>query len=288
MHAPLHTSGAETELTGVWSPHPERAAALARDFGVRAFRSFDELLESSEAVDFAVPPAVQAELAIEAALAGRALLLEKPLAAALGDATRLVETIDTAGVANLVILTKRYHARTREFLARTKALSSPVLAVTGRYVHGGFLASGFIDESERSGWRASLGVLYDLGPHLLDLADAAAGAIRSVSATGDPGEVILLATEHEGGARGQFVISGRVQTPIVLTDLDVYANEAQVSYTTRGLELTEAMTTVRAEFAAAVRSGSPVTVDARRALTTERVVDAAARSLAGERRIPLP
>ena len=287
MHAPMHTSGSDTALTGVWSPNQDRAAALAESVGVRTFRSFDELVEASEAVDFAVPPAVQASLANEAAQGGRALLLEKPLAASLDEATRLVDVIDASGVVSVVILTKRYHRRTREFLADARALERGVLVVTGRYVHGGFLDTGFIEESERTGWRRTLGVLFDLGPHLLDLADAAAGPIRSISAFGDPTEAILLSTEHEGGARGQFLLSGRVQTRNVLTDVDVYAHGGHLAYTTRGLDLSEAVATLRAEFAAAVRTGGPVAVDAHRALEVQRIIDAATRSLAQGRAIEL-
>ena len=283
MHAPMHAAGRETVLTGVWSPSRERASALAATFGVRAFASLDELLDASEAVDFAVPPAAQAELALEAAAAGRALLLEKPLAASFEAAARLVDAIDAAGAVSIVNLTRRYQARTREFLEQANALRGGVLAITGRYVHGGFLETGFIAEAERNGWRSDLGALYDLGPHLLDLADAAAGRIRRVTSSGNAGEVVLLTTNHEGGAVGQFVISGRVETSQVLAGLDVYGEAGYLAYSTRGLEVSEAAATLRAEFAAAVRTGVPVAVDAHRALEVQRIVDAAARSLAERR-----
>jgi predicted dehydrogenase len=283
MHAPMHAAGRETVLAGVWSPSHERASALAATFGVPAFGSLDELLSASEAVDFAVPPAAQAELALEAAVAGKALLLEKPLAASLESAARLVDAIDSAGVVSMVNLTRRYQARTREFLARAAALPGGALAITGRYVHGGFLETGFVDEAERNGWRSDLGALFDLGPHLLDLADAAAGRIRRVTSSGDAAEVVLLSTEHEGGALGQFVISGRVETSEVLAGIDVYGEAGHLAYSTRGLEVAEAVSTLRSEFAAAVRSGAPAAIDAHRALEVQRIVDAAARSLAERR-----
>lgn len=287
MHAPLHTSGAETSLTGIWSPSADRASVLASAFGVRAFLSYDELLDASDAVDFAVPPAVQSTLAIEAVAVGKAVLLEKPLAASLDAAIRLVDAIDAAGVVSMVILTKRYHQRTREFLAQARNLPGDVLAVTGRYVHGGFLDTGFVERSERGGWRASLGALFDLGPHLLDLADAAAGRILSISAAGRPSEVVMMSTEHEGGAVGQFLVSGRVGTTDVLTNLDVYARAGHLAYSTRGLELGEAMATLRSEFAAAVRTGISVSVDSHRALAVQRVIDAAARSLTEGRAVEI-
>jgi len=247
-------------------------------FGVRSFRSYAELIEESEAVDFAVPPAAQAPLAAEAAAAGRALLLEKPLAASLNDAIELTTVINASGVANIVNLTKRYHQRTREFLARVGELPNGVRALTGRYVHGGFLETGFLDPAARDGWRTTLGALFDLGPHILDLADAVAGAVSSISVAGDLGELVSLTTIHDGGAIGQFLLSGRVATEDVLTDIDVYANEAHVAYTTRGLEPSEAVMTFRSEFVAAVRLGTAVTVDAHRALALQRVLHASLRS----------
>ena len=55
--------------------------ALAQESGTVPVATFDELLAASEALVFAVPPRIQVELGIRAAAAGRAMVLEKPLAA---------------------------------------------------------------------------------------------------------------------------------------------------------------------------------------------------------------
>jgi predicted dehydrogenase len=122
-------------------------------------------------------------------------------------------------------------------------------------------------------------VLFDLGPHLLDLADLAAGPIRSVSGAGDPSEALIISTRHEGGAIGEFLLSGRVRTAEPLTDIDLYGHGGHVSYSTQGLDLNEAAVAARREFALAVREGRPPTVDAHRALYVQRIIDAASRSL---------
>lgn len=277
MHAPLHSSGQHTALTGIWSPRPERARQLAADFGVPVFDSYAQLLDESEAVDFAVPPAVQAELALEAAAAGRAMMLEKPLGATLAQAQQVVDAVTLASVPTIVVLTKRFHPRTREFLAAAaeRAVSAPPIAVTARYVHGGFLDSGFLGEQERAGWREQLGVLFDLGPHLLDLVDAASGAITAVTASGDPAEAVMLATEHASGASGQLLLSGRVRTAAALTDVEVYSREGVLAYSTAGMDNDLTWASLRAEFAGAVRHGRAVTVDAERALVVQRLVEAA-------------
>ena len=61
-----------------------------------AFDDLDELIAAVDAVAFSVPPNVQAELALPAAEAGRALLLEKPLALSVEAAERLVDAVRRA------------------------------------------------------------------------------------------------------------------------------------------------------------------------------------------------
>src|SRR5699024_3703898 len=124
--------------------------------------------ERCEAVAFAVPPAVQAELAPEAARAGRALLLEKPLAPTLDEARRVADAVAEAGVVSTMVLTKRYHPATRAFLAQ--AGGAAVTGARSCYLHGAFLGGDLA-----TGWRLEHGALLDLGPHLLDLLEAAVG-----------------------------------------------------------------------------------------------------------------
>ena len=83
--------------------------------------------------------------------------------------------------------------------------------MTARYIHGGLLDSGFLDAPARGGWRQKLGVLFDLGPHLLDLVDAASGPIVSILASGDPQEAVMLATEHAGGASKNRRFDGTIR-----------------------------------------------------------------------------
>ncbi|PTT64292.1 Gfo/Idh/MocA family protein [Arthrobacter sp. HMWF013] len=298
MHAPLHSAGAGTELAGIWSASGSTAAALAAEHGVPAFGTFEELLASCEAVDFAVPPPVQAELAPQAADAGLALLLEKPLGASLEQATAVAEAVRRNGVANAVVLTKRYHQRTRAFLAAAAELRSQgaVLGVTGTYLHGGFLAGGFVAPGGRSGradqsgrgthgvqsWRDEFGALYDLGPHLLDLMDLAAGPIEAVRADGSK-QYAALTTFHSGGATGQASLSGSVRLPAARTTLSLYSSAGSLDYSTEGMDHSECWPVLRREFADAVRLGTAVTVDVERALYLQALVEAAARSLREQR-----
>lgn len=288
MHAPLHADDGPTRLAGVWGRDPDRVAAVAAQHGVTAFRSFEELLDSSEAVDFAVPPAAQAELAPRAAARGRALLLEKPLGLTLDQSRYVADAVREADVPHLVVLTKRYHARTRDFLAASARLRSrgPMLGASGRYLHGGFLQGSFAAAADT--WRSGpLGALRDLGPHLLDLVDLAVGPVVAVAAEQARDQLTAVTTWHEDGAVAQSVLSGAVAADGVLTDLDVYSPAGVARYTTAGMDHDECWTTVRSELAGAVRSGTPVTVDVIRAMRVALLVDAVERSLAGGARVPV-
>lgn len=284
MHAPLHTAGAETELAGIWSARPENAARLAHLHGVPAFSSFDHLLASCEAVDFAVPPPVQAELAPRAADARRALLLEKPLGASMAQAAAVAHAVRRNRVPNAVVLTKRYHPRTRVFLAAAEELGreAAVLGLSASYLHGGFLASGFLAGQGRTGWRDEYGALHDLGPHLLDLMDLAAGSIQAIRAGGSR-EYVALTTHHDGGATGQAALSGSVQLARVRTTMSVYSTAGSLDYTTEGMDHAQCWPALRREFADAVRLGTPVTADVERALRIQALVETAALSAREQR-----
>lgn len=279
MHAPVLAAGPETTLSGVWARRPEAAAEIAALVGTSAAQSYAELLDGCEAVAFAVAPDVQARLAPQAVAAGKAVLLEKPLALRLEDALALADAVRDAGLPSLLVLTKRFHPRTRDFLTAAANLrdAGPLLGIDGRYLHSGMLAGPFAH-----GWRlAKGGALVDLGPHLLDLADAAGGPIVAIrgSASGN-GAYLALTCWHEAGTVTQLALSGSVRTTDAVTRLDLAGAAGVLSYDTAGMDHDECWPILRAEFAAAVRRGAPVTCDAERGRTLAYLLDAAERSLA--------
>jgi predicted dehydrogenase len=95
-------------FVGVWGRDPAKAEALASRFQVGAFADLDALLGEVDAVAIAVPPDVQADLAVRAAKAGRHLLLDKPLALSLEAARQVVEATESSGVASVVFFTARF------------------------------------------------------------------------------------------------------------------------------------------------------------------------------------
>src|SRR3954452_18008175 len=79
-HGPGLVSLDDVEFVGVWARHLDRALPLAERLGGRAYDDYPAFLRDVEAVAFTVPPDVQPALAIQAASAGKHLLLEKPVA----------------------------------------------------------------------------------------------------------------------------------------------------------------------------------------------------------------
>lgn len=288
MHARMLSRGPETGLAGIWARNRDAASALASEVGTVAVDSYDELLDLCEAVDFAVPPDVQAHLAGQAARAGKALMLEKPLGLDLDQARRLADAVLTAAVSNILVLTKRFHPSTRAFLRDARALRAqgPIRGVLAAYLHGGLLADATGRGPAATPWRLEHGALLDLGPHLVDLVDAAAGSIRSVLGSGDSRTYLAVTTEHDGGT-GQLALSGAVQLDRSLTRVELFSDRGSLRWDTADIDHDECWPVLRAEFAAAVRHGAPVTADVSRGLQLQLVLDAIERSLADRVRVPI-
>ncbi|MFJ4835266.1 Gfo/Idh/MocA family protein [Streptomyces sp. NPDC088747] len=259
VHARVLAAGPETQLTAVWARRAEAAQETAAPYGAEVVASFEELLDTCEAVAFAVPPFVQAELACRAAAAGKALLLEKPLAMDLPSAQRLVDAVDTAGVVSQVVLTSRYNPATRRFLAAARsveAVGARACMVTGAFLGGEFATP----------WRLEHGALLDLGPHVLDLLDAAMGPIVRVRGTGDPRRWIELTCEHASGAVSQASLSGSVNVENGITRIELFGPHPELVYDGADIDHEESLPVLRREFATAVRTGKSGELDVHRGL----------------------
>lgn len=274
MHAPMLAAGPETRLAGVWARRPEAAAALAAAHGVDAAPSFEALLERSKAIAFAVPPDVQARLAIEAARAGKALLLDKPLALTLDDARAVAAAVEAAGVATQMVLSYRYRASTLAFLERARAFGAFGARVA-------FLSGFMLGGPYATPWRLAHGALLDLGPHALDLVEGALGPIERLHATGDPRRWITVSCTHEGGAVSEIAMSGIVPAEAALFRFELHGPRGALEFDARAPGEENGWAHVRAAFAATVRAAVPHALDVRRGLHLQELIDTAARAAAG-------
>ncbi len=201
VHAPALASTAGITLAGVWGRNERAAAALADRHGCVRYRSFEELLAHVDAVDFSMPPDVQADLGARAAAAGKHLMLEKPIATTRAGAGALAAAVQAAGVASVVFFTGRFQHDMRDWLA----------SLAGARWTGGqavWLGSALADDSPfNTPWRREKGGLWDLAPHLVSLLWASLGPVTAVVADAGPGDVTHLILHHEGGASSVVTVA---------------------------------------------------------------------------------
>ncbi len=116
-HAPALASAEGIDFTAVWGRTRGSAAKLAAEHQATAHTDIDAFLADVDGVAFAVPPDVQAEIAVLAANAGKHLLLEKPIAISADAADALARAVENARVASVVFFTARFQANVRAWLA---------------------------------------------------------------------------------------------------------------------------------------------------------------------------
>ncbi|WP_434741535.1 Gfo/Idh/MocA family protein [Micromonospora sp. SH-82] len=195
------------ELAGVWGRDPVKAAVLADRYGVPAYDDADALIDAVDAVSVALPPDVQADIALRAAIAGRHLLLDKPLALTVADADLVVSAAGRSGVASVVFFTARFQPAVDAFLTATAAAGGWYAAHVLRS------ASAFRPESpyRDSLWRRQHGGLWDLGPHALSVLLPVLGRVTRVAAVDGPHGLVNLVLTHEDG--GSSTVSLTLDAP---------------------------------------------------------------------------
>jgi phthalate 4,5-cis-dihydrodiol dehydrogenase len=118
---PTLTAHPRVELVAAADPRAEARARFASDFAARAYASVEELCAdpSVEAIYVATPHQHHAAHAIAAALAGKHVLVEKPMALTLQDCADMIAASQTTGVSLVVGPSHSFDApiaRTREIV----------------------------------------------------------------------------------------------------------------------------------------------------------------------------
>jgi predicted dehydrogenase len=154
---------------------PGCAAKFAEAHGVRAVPDLDALLgEELDAVYVCVPPFAHGALEVEIAAAGKALFIEKPLAADQPTAEWVGRRIRTSGVLTRV----GHHWRCAEPVQRARKL------LDGRRIR--LVSGAWLDRTPPVAWwsdRArSGGPLVEQAVHVLDLARFLVGEVTQVHA----------------------------------------------------------------------------------------------------------
>ena len=203
VHGPGILASTQATLEGVWGRDGERARTTASSLGVRAYDDLDQLFVEVDAVAFAVPPHVQAGLALRAARAGRHLLLDKPVATEPAAARELAAAAADAGVSSVVFFTDRFSQDGSSWLAEAQR--------TGGWRGGAVRWLAALAEPgagyDKSPWRRERGALWDIGPHALSSMIAALGPVERLVAVGGQEDLVELVVTHASGATSTATLS---------------------------------------------------------------------------------
>ncbi|HET9382189.1 MAG TPA: Gfo/Idh/MocA family oxidoreductase [Streptomyces sp.] len=202
-HAPALSTHEDLEFAGVWGRRPAAARELADAHGTRAYEDVDALLADVDAVAVALPPDVQADLAVRAAGAGCHLLLDKPLALTVPQGRAVVDAVRAAQVASVVFFTTRFQPESAAWIAEQAGRGG---WFTARAEWLGAVFTG--DSPFATPWRREKGALWDVGPHALSVLLPVLGDVRRVAAAAHgPGDTAHLVLEHMGGASSTVTLS---------------------------------------------------------------------------------
>lgn len=286
----------DLQLVALARRDPEQAAALASEFGCRAYADYRELLAAPDldAVVVVVPPLLHEEIVLAAARGGKAVLLEKPAAVSLEAGRRMLSAQRSSGVPLMVAQTLRYNAVVRALRERSAALGAiHSLALTQRFERSRL---AWIDDPARSGG----GITLHTGVHSFDLlrlltgmeADAVSCRMESVATTRT--EDNFAAVVRLGGGKALATVSGSRAAPgrtgyievagergTLVADHVLHRLRLVVGTRAEELAVGEAVPTVREvlrEFSQRLRSGQPMPIPLDEGLRAVAIAEACYRS----------
>lgn len=187
--APTHAQAIATlpnaQLVAAYDVVTDKARSFASRFSLDVASSLDDLLARPEVdvVTVCVPSGLHAEIGVEAARAGKHVIVEKPIDVTVEAANRLIESCQAAGVKLTVISQHRYDPaarQARELVARGR-LGRLVL---GDAVVKWYRSQGYYDSGD---WRGTWaldggGALMNQGVHYVDLLRWFMGPVAEVTA----------------------------------------------------------------------------------------------------------
>jgi predicted dehydrogenase len=193
--------------------------SAARAYGVEEWTTdWREAIERDDVqiVDICTPPGTHAEIAEVAAVAGKAVLCEKPLAINYASAAAALDAVTRAGVLHAV----GFNYRRLPALSLLKRMVDEGAIGEVRLWRATWLSDEFVDPAIPFDWRFDVDMggttIADLGAHLVDLARWIVGDIEEVTAqsetfvverSGRPvtvDDASSALVRFAGGARGTF------------------------------------------------------------------------------------
>lgn len=278
-YGPTLSAHPDVEFTGVWGRRPQAAQEIARAFGTRPYEDVDALLADSEAIAFALPPDVQAPLAERAAARGRHLLLDKPIAATVDGARRVVDAVAEANVASVVFFTSRFAAPTADWIDLRAAEGGWFTA------RADFLGAVLTSETpfSESPWRREKGGLWDVGPHALSVLLPVLGDAVEVDAVRGPGDTVHLVLRHAAGASSTATLTLGAPPEAAGTVVELRGERGVARMPTSEEDAPIALGRAVDALVSGAATGRPHPCDARFALRVVEILARAEQAAAGAR-----
>jgi predicted dehydrogenase len=245
LHAKAVLSIANARLTGVWSRTPESANRFASEYKTKAYSDISRMVieNKSDLVIVCTPHPFHRQPAIEAAMAGANVLVEKPLASDLDDCDAIINTCRERSVKLGVVSQRRWYSpsmRVKRAIEDGK-IGKPVLATV---ILLGWRDKAYYDsDSWRGTWKdEGGGVLVNQSPHQFDLMlwymgdiDEVYGLWRNLNHPYiEVDDTALAIVKFKSGAIGNILVSNS-QKPGLFGKVHVHGgNGASVGVQTDG------------------------------------------------------
>lgn len=250
VHAPGLAAAEGVELVGIFGRDRAKAEAIAAPYGASGYDDLDALLEDVDALAFAVPPPVQAEVALRAVRAGKHLLLEKPVALDLAVVDELVAGVAERDLAALVFFTSRFVAPWESWL--NGAARAGMLGGRADWLSS---HKGVDNPYAASAWRREHGALWDVGPHMVSQLIPVLGPVVDVAGVRGAEDLVHLVLTHEGGATSRMSLSQSMPTGAVRVGLEFYGEGGWAVQPDVERDVDAAYRAAVGDLAAMIRSG---------------------------------
>lgn len=181
-HLPEYAAHKDAELAGFYDMNKARTGELAKQYGAKAFGSYEELLadETIDAVSVCVANNAHAPITIAALKAGKHVLCEKPMAMTLAECEDMVRAAKEAGKFLMIGHNQRLakaHAKARELIK--DGLIGEIITFKTNFSHSG--PETWSADPGNNVWffdkeKAVMGAMADLGIHKTDLVQFLTGS----------------------------------------------------------------------------------------------------------------
>ncbi len=216
-HAGALAQIGDAQLMAVADTVSERAEALGQKFGLKKiYRSDDELIADPQidAVSFCTPSGAHADGAVKALLAGKHVVIEKPMDVSLAACDRIIAAERQTGKKLTVISQHRFDLASRVLKeALEVGKLGRIILVEGSVKW--WRTQGYYDSGDwRGTWRwDGGGALMNQGVHTVDVLQWLAGPVKRVYAQTrtaaheniEVEDIAVFTLEFAGGAVGTFI-----------------------------------------------------------------------------------